>query len=139
LHNVAPPTSLEGGKLQIKCNNISFYKQTRNYSTILSPADQQSRYKGKILNSDPLFFTGLFDAEGSFIIRIINNPKLVKGWQVQARIQIKMHENDRALIQSIQEFFGWIGHVSKPNNYSMVEFRVSTVKDLVDLEIMLIS
>jgi hypothetical protein len=133
LHNVAPPTSLEGGKLQIKCNNISFYKQTRNYSTILSPADQQSRYKGKILNSDPLFFTGLFDAEGSFIIIIINNPKLVKGWQVQARIQIKMHENDRALIQSIQEFFGWIGHVSKPNNYSMVEFRVSTVKDLVDV------
>jgi hypothetical protein len=26
-----------------------------------------------------------------------------------------------------------IGHVSKPNNYSMVEFRVSTVKDLVDV------
>jgi hypothetical protein len=68
--------------------------------------DQQSLDKGRILYSDPLFITGLFDAEGSFVIRIINNPKLVKGWQVQARIQIKMHEKDRALIQSIQEFFG---------------------------------
>jgi NADH:ubiquinone oxidoreductase subunit K len=131
LHFVAPSTSLEGGKLQIKCNNISFYKQTRNYSTYLSPPDLLSRDKGKFLYSDPLFITGLFDAEGSFVIRIINNPKLVKG--CQARIQIKMHENDRALIQSIQEFFGWIGYVSKPNNYSMVEFRVSTVKDLVDV------
>src|SRR5271156_6477185 len=39
LHFLAPSTSLEGEKLQIKCNNISFYKQTRNYSTYLSPAD----------------------------------------------------------------------------------------------------
>ena len=75
----------------------------------------------------------MFDAEGSFVIRIIKNPKLVIGWQVQARIQIKMHENDRAIIQSIQKFYGGIGHVSKPNNYSMVEFRVSTVKDLVEV------
>jgi hypothetical protein len=44
-----------------------------------------------------------------------------------------MHEKDRALIQSIQDFFGGIGHVSKPNNSSMVEFRVNTVKDLVDV------
>jgi len=44
-----------------------------------------------------------------------------------------MHEKDRALIQSIQCFFGGIGHVSKPNNSSMVEFRVNTVKDLVDV------
>jgi LAGLIDADG endonuclease len=44
-----------------------------------------------------------------------------------------MHEKDRALIQSIQDFFGEIGHVSKPNNSSMVEFRVNTVKDLVDV------
>ena len=39
LHIVAAPThyqvndTREGRKLQIKCNNISFYKQTRNYST----------------------------------------------------------------------------------------------------------
>lgn len=44
-----------------------------------------------------------------------------------------MHEKDRALIQSIQDFFGGIGYVSKPNHLSMVEFRVSTVKELVDV------
>jgi len=44
-----------------------------------------------------------------------------------------MHKKDRALIQSIKGFFGDIGYVSKPNNSSTVEFRVSTLKDLVDV------
>jgi hypothetical protein len=44
-----------------------------------------------------------------------------------------MHEKDRVLIQSIQYFFGGIGYVSKVNNISTVEFRVSTLKDLVDV------
>lgn len=44
-----------------------------------------------------------------------------------------MHEKDRALIQSIQDFFGGIGYVSKPNNRSMVEFRVSSIKDIINI------
>lgn len=42
-----------------------------------------------------------------------------------------MHEKDRALIQSIQEFFGGIGYVTKPNKISMVEFRVSTLNQIM--------
>lgn len=42
-----------------------------------------------------------------------------------------MHEKDRALIQSIQDFFGGIGYVTKPNKNLMVEFRVSTINQLV--------
>lgn len=48
-------------------------------------------------------------------------------------MQIKMHEIDRPLILAIQNFFGGIGYVSKPNNSSTVEFRVSTLKDIVDV------
>lgn len=44
-----------------------------------------------------------------------------------------MHERDRALIQSIQDFFGGIGYVSNPNNASTVEFRVSTLKDIINV------
>ena len=44
-----------------------------------------------------------------------------------------MHEKDRALIQSIQDFFGGIGYVSKPNNTSTVEFRVTTIKEIVNV------
>jgi len=42
-----------------------------------------------------------------------------------------MHEKDRALIQSIQNFFGGIGYVTKPNKNSMVEFRVSTLNQII--------
>jgi hypothetical protein len=45
-----------------------------------------------------------------------------------------MHEKDRVLIVSIQEYFGGIGYVSKLNStYAQAseKFRVSTTKDIV--------
>jgi hypothetical protein len=42
-----------------------------------------------------------------------------------------MHEKDRPLILAIQNYYGSIGYVSKPNKGLTVEFRVSTLKDLV--------
>lgn len=81
----------------------------------------------------PWFISGIVDAEGSFVITILKNSRYKTGWTVQARMQIKMHERDRPLIQSIQNFFGGIGYVSKPNNSSTVEFRVSTLNDIVNV------
>lgn len=98
----------------------SITNQVKFYST------QQSNIS--LLN--PWFITGIFDAESSFVVTILKNPKYKTGWNVQARVQLKMREKDRALIQSIQDFFGGIGYISKPNNRSTVEFRVSTLKDI---------
>ena len=44
-----------------------------------------------------------------------------------------MHEKDRNLLLSIQEFFGGIGNISKPNSASTVEFRVNILKELVNV------
>ena len=44
-----------------------------------------------------------------------------------------MHEIDRALMEKIQEFFGGIGYISKPNNNLAVEFRVSTLNDIANV------
>jgi len=44
-----------------------------------------------------------------------------------------MQEKDRCLIQSIKEFFGDIGSISKLNHTSSVEFRVSALKHLVNV------
>ena len=44
-----------------------------------------------------------------------------------------MHEIDRALMEKIQEFFGGIGYISKPNNNLTVEFRVSTLNDIANV------
>lgn len=81
----------------------------------------------------PWFITGLFDAESSFVVTILKNSRYKTGWNVQARVQIKMYEKDRALIKAVQDYFGGIGYVSKPNKASTVEFRVSTLKYLVDV------
>jgi hypothetical protein len=37
------------------------------------------------------------------------------------------------LIIKIQEYFGGMGYVSKPNNNSTVEFRVTIIKDLTNV------
>nr|YP_010218770.1 LAGLIDADG endonuclease [Morchella brunnea]UBU98578.1 LAGLIDADG endonuclease [Morchella brunnea] len=66
----------------------------RNYST--NQSKNYSTNQSKNYSSDPWFITGLFDAEGSFVITILNNSRYKTGWNVQARIQIKMHERDRA-------------------------------------------
>ena len=44
-----------------------------------------------------------------------------------------MHEIDRALIEKVSEFFGGIGHVSKPNIRSTVEFRINSLNDIVNV------
>jgi hypothetical protein len=44
-----------------------------------------------------------------------------------------MHEKDRNLILQIQKYFGMIGYISEPNNRSTVEFRVSTINDLMNI------
>nr|YP_010715993.1 NADH dehydrogenase subunit 4L [Paraisaria gracilioides]WDE74391.1 NADH dehydrogenase subunit 4L [Paraisaria gracilioides] len=96
----------------------------RNYFTVCS-----SNCKNNSI--DPWFITGLFDAESSFVVTILKNPRYKTGWNVQARTQIKMHERDRDLILKIQKFFGGIGYVSNLNKNTTVEFRVSTLNDIV--------
>lgn len=98
----------------------------RNYSTVCS-----SNCKNNSI--DPWFITGLFDAESSFVVTILKNPRYKTGWNVQARVQIKMHERDRDLMTQIQKFFGGIGYISNPNKNTTVEFRVSTMKDIVNV------
>ena len=97
----------------------------RNYSTSSSNCKNSSIH--------PWFITGLFDAESSFVVIILKNPRYKTGWNVQARVQIKMHERDRDLILKIQEFFGGIGYISNPNNNTTVEFRVSTISDIANM------
>jgi NADH:ubiquinone oxidoreductase subunit K len=94
--------------------------QRRNYST-----------DRKILN--PLFVTGFSDAESSFVVTILKNPRYKIGWNVQARFQIKLHEKDRALLLLVQNYFQGIGYISKINNKSTVEFRVSDITSLKNI------
>lgn len=126
-------TSLTISRLSCKntySKNVNLFRsitKTRNYST------KVNSNSSNIYSIDPWFITGLFDAESSFIVTILKNPRYKTGWNVQARVQIKMHAKDTVLIQSIHKFFGYIGYISVVNKASVIEFRVSTIKDLVDV------
>lgn len=52
---------------------------------------------------------------------------------MQARFQIKLHEKDRALLLLIQNYFDNIGYISKINDKSTVEFRVSDITSLKNI------
>ena len=90
-------------------NKFSSKRIARCYSTMAKNNDTTNQPRNYSI--DPWFITGLFDAESSFVVTILKNSRYKTGWNVQARVQIKMHEKDRVLIQSIQEFFGGIGYV----------------------------
>lgn len=109
--------------------------QRRNYSTALRPRTRSlglGREDRKI-TLNPLFVTGFSDAESSFVVTILKNPRYKIGWNVQARFQIKLHEKDRALLLLIQNYFQGIGYISKINNKSTVEFRVSDITSLKNI------
>jgi len=87
----------------------------------------------RIITLNPLFVTGFSDAESSFVVTILKNPRYKIGWNVQARFQIKLHEKDRAVLILIQNYFKGIGYISKINSRSTVEFRVSDITSLKNL------
>jgi NADH:ubiquinone oxidoreductase subunit K len=95
--------------------------QRRNYTT------------DRRITLNPLFVTGFSDAESSFVVTILKNPRYKIGWNVQARFQIKLHEKDRALLILIQNYFQGIGYISKINSKSTVEFRVSDITSLKNI------
>ena len=120
-----------------KSNHLSFNSHKYSINPVnsipLGIRNYSTNTNAKNLSVDPWFITGIFDAESSFVVTILKNPRYKTGWNIQARTQIKMHERDRDLILKIQEYFGGIGYVSNPNKNSTVEFRVSTMKDITNV------
>ena len=81
-------------------NKFSSKRIARCYSTMAKNNDTTNQSRN--YSMDPWFITGLFDAESCFVVTILKNSRYKTGWNVQARVQIKMHEKDRVLIKSIQ-------------------------------------
>lgn len=97
-------TCISRGHTTYSSNVNKFSYIARNYFTIAN--NSYNTNKPINYSIDPWFITGLFDGESSFVVTILKNSKYKTGWKIQARVQIKMHEKDRVLIKSVQEFFG---------------------------------
>ena len=77
---------------------------------------------------DPNWVTGFTDAEGSFSISILENKNFKKGWEIQPRFTLTLHERDKALLVKIKKFFN-MGNIHR-NRSNALQFKVSSVKDL---------
>lgn len=82
----------------------------------------------------PYFITGFTDAEGLFIVRIRDNPKLKIGWSVEAIFQIKLHQKDFAILELIKNYFKGIGSITKAGKDGIL-YRVASLQDLTNIVI----
>ena len=78
---------------------------------------------------DPYFITGFSDAESSFIILILKEPRNEINWSVKTRFSIALHKKDTEILELIKSYFDGVGTIS-PQNKNSVQYRVSSLKDL---------
>jgi len=55
---------------------------------------------------NPYFVTGFSDAEASFIILILKEPKNTTNWTVKPRFSIGLHKKDTEILELIKSYFG---------------------------------
>lgn len=116
--------------------NNSFSKPiySRFYSN-LSTNCCSKRNGQEIINIPPLnpyFVTGFSDAEASFMILVLKEPKSKIKWTVKPRFTIAVHNKDIELLESIKTYFNNKGSISAQGKNS-VQYRVSSLSDILNV------
>jgi hypothetical protein len=77
---------------------------------------------------NPLFVTGLIDAEGCFHLGLTINDKYKLNYQVALMFTMSLHEKDKDFLILLKFFFG-VGNITKHGS-STLQYRIRTIKDL---------
>ena len=101
----------------------------REFSSTANNTDK-SCLSAKSQIIDPWFFTGFTDAEGSFSVTIRRNSRN-NTWWVEHRFSIGLNKRDLTLLKDIQNFLGGIGSIVVDDRKNSVEFRVSSLDELL--------
>jgi hypothetical protein len=75
----------------------------------------------------PWWVTGFADAEAMFVVTVFNTSDLKTGWSIKPSFSIGLHERDRALLSSIQAYFG-VGHIRSHKATNSVMYSVNSIK-----------
>nr|QID42295.1 LAGLIDADG endonuclease [Fusarium culmorum]CDL73555.1 Group I intron-encoded double motif LAGLIDADG homing endonuclease n2 TaxOphiostoma minus RepIDG3DRG9_9PEZI [Fusarium culmorum CS7071]QID42353.1 LAGLIDADG endonuclease [Fusarium culmorum]QID42412.1 LAGLIDADG endonuclease [Fusarium culmorum]QID42469.1 LAGLIDADG endonuclease [Fusarium culmorum] len=113
--------------LFIRKNGISFFRRyfSNTPSINFSLSDRASRSNFKL---NPFWVAGFVDGEGCFSVIISKSNSLKVGWRVRVYFYIGLHVKDRALLESIQNFFG-VGNIYSATE-SLVRYQVNSFKDI---------
>ena len=99
----------------------------RKFSTI---SDSNLPQDINLLN--PYLITGFVDAEGSFMVLILREPKSKTGWTVKPRFSIGLHEKDLGILENIKSSLENIGQISKQGKIS-IQYRVSSLESITNI------
>jgi len=99
----------------------------RKFSTI---SDSNLPQDINLLN--PYLITGFVDAEGSFMVLILREPKSKTGWTVKPRFSIGLHEKDLGILENIKSSLENIGQISKQGKNS-IQYRVSSLESITNI------
>jgi len=77
---------------------------------------------------DPMFITGLVDAEGCFTLGFYNNNNYKMGYQIQAIFKITLHKKDYDLLCKVRDFF-LVGKLTK-HGETTLQYTVKSLRDL---------
>nr|QCI56457.1 hypothetical protein [Hypsizygus marmoreus] len=114
--------TLMGFERNYQVKILSKQLKVKNFSTLTTSSP-----------SNPLFWTGLIDAEGSFSIIIDRNKIRKLGWRVQSKFQIGLHKRDYNLLILLQKYLKGIGTIHIDSNRNRVNYSVDSNKDLTIL------
>lgn len=118
--------------------NIALY--SKQYSTI--PTNKELLASGSALEDtlnsskngqfklNPWFITGFVDAEGSFTISVIKDPRYKAGFRVEAIFSIALHKKDLAILKLIQAFFGGVGNIKFETKRDVVSYVIRSKSQL---------
>lgn len=82
------------------------------------------------LTLNPLWILGFFNGDGSFGIRVTENPVFTTGYRVQLRFRITQHIRDKALLQSIVKVLDCGTVNDYKNGQNAVTLNISSFSDI---------
>lgn len=124
------------GSWHNKCLRYTLMDFERNYQ-IKIPSNQINKLRyystyTNIQNSnnlDPNFLTGFADAESSFIVLVLKEPKSKTGWTVKPRFAIGLHKKDIYILELIKSHLGGAGNILKQGKDG-VQYRIGSLREI---------
>nr|YP_010727786.1 homing endonuclease [Leptographium wingfieldii]WDZ67423.1 homing endonuclease [Leptographium wingfieldii]WDZ67470.1 homing endonuclease [Leptographium wingfieldii]WDZ67517.1 homing endonuclease [Leptographium wingfieldii]WDZ67563.1 homing endonuclease [Leptographium wingfieldii]WDZ67609.1 homing endonuclease [Leptographium wingfieldii] len=82
---------------------------------------------------NPWFITGFVDAEGSFSISVIKDPRYKAGYRVEAIFSISLHKKDLAILEQIQSFFDGAGKIKFETKREVVSYVIRSKDQIIKI------
>lgn len=85
--------------------------------------------------ANPLFITGLVDAEGSFIAQVVKYDSRKLGYIVLVSFELALNVKDRLLLNILQETLGNVGNIYYNPQDNTYKYKVSNLEGLINFVI----